>query len=203
MDDRSKFKRNAGKIYGGLSLLGAAATVTGTGMGLLAPKTLPIAIPLAIGGLGLSAASGVSYLRNMNQRNKELQLKMIDAYEKAQTKKQSFQDGNTNYIKKDLLEKDSYKGKKLTHGLLQAIPVIGENIYQDLKYQDNMRYLTGKKPKGFFKNYGTTALGGGASLLAGGGPLQALALANSNRQDREVQIEAIKLANKLNKKLGK
>ena len=72
-------------------------------MGLLAPKTLPIAIPLAIGGLGLSAASGVSYLRNRNQRNKELQLKMIDAYEKAQTKKQSFQDGNTNYIKKDLL----------------------------------------------------------------------------------------------------
>ena len=71
---------------------------------------------------------------------------MIDAYEKATDKETShFRMVIQTTLKKDLLEKDSYKGKKLTHGLLQAIPVIGENIYQDLKYQDNMRYLTGKK----------------------------------------------------------
>ena len=99
----------------------------------------------------------------------------------------------------------TYKGRKLTHGVLQGI----EPVYSDFKYRDNMALLRGKKPE----NKGLR--GKGTSLAYAGGflaskvvpvaslPLYATSLINSNRQDREVQIEAIKLANKLNKKLGK
>lgn len=202
VDDRSKLVRNKGKIFGGLSTLGGA--VAGTGLGLMSVAAAPVVAPaLVLGGAGLALSGGIAYNRNRNRRNKELQMKMIDAAERAKTKKHSFQKDNPYYKRRGFLREDEYKGHKLTHGLLQNLPILGENVYQDTKYRDNIKYLTGNKPTNIGRSISTTAFGapGNALSLAGGGivglPLQAIALANNNRQDREVQIEAIKLANKL------
>lgn len=128
---------------------------------------------------------------------------MIDAHEAlSKTKKHSFQGNNPDYKRGGFFGEDTYKGKKLTHGVLQVI----EPVYSDYKYRDNMALLRGKKleNKGLRGRGSTMAYAGGllASRVApvASLPLYATSLINSNRQYREVQIEAIKLANKLNKR---
>lgn len=195
VDDRSWMKRNGGKVYA-LGSLGASAAG-----GAAVAMSGGLAIPVIASGAAIG--STVAYLRNRNRRNKELQMKMIDAHEAlSKTKKHSFQGNNPDYKNGGFFGRDSYKGKKLTHGVLQGL----EPLYSDFKYRDNMALLRGKK----LDNKGLR--GNGTSLAYAGGllaskvvpvaslPLFTTSLINSNRQDRDVQIEAIKLANKLNKR---
>ena len=113
VDDRSWMKRNGGKVYA-LGSLGASAA------GGAAVAIGGLAIPVIASGAAIG--STVAYLRNRNRRNKELQMKMIDAQEAlSKTKKHSFQGNNPDYKNGGFFGRDSYKGKKLTHGVLQGL----------------------------------------------------------------------------------
>ena len=186
VDDRSWSKRNSHKIASGINMLGAAGVGTAVALASVAPLA---ATGLALGGAATAIGGGISYLRRRNRRNKELQMKMIDASELyKKTKKHSFQKGNPYYENRSVLKNDKYKGHKLTHGAVQYF----EPIYQDISYQNNMKYLTGEGSKNGYRSIGTTA----GALIPAPFPIS---LINRNRQDREVQIEAIKLAKKLRK----
>ena len=198
VDDRSWKVRNSNKL--GLAKTLGSAVLTGAGTAgalMVAPIA---AIPVGAVGLGLTVKSALKKLKDKDMRAQQLQMKIIDAKERL--KKQShWGDNIVGYSKGDSKNLPTYKGHQLSPG-----SPFGE-IESNRSYEllTDKPFSKKKQLRGSLTMLGALLIGlaSKASLINPmvGVPvtlgLTGASEISQTRKDRDVQIEAIKLANKL------
>ena len=198
VDDRSWKVRNSNKL--GLAKTFGSAVLTGVGTAGAIMAAPVAAIPVFAVGTGLTVKSALKKLKDKDMRAQQLQMKIIDAKERL--KKQShWGDNIVGYSKGDMKNLPTYKGHQLSPGSPfgeiesnRSYELLTDKPFSKKKQLRGSLTMLGALPVGLATKASLINPMVGVPITIG---LAGASEISQTRKDRDVQIEAIKLANKL------